>query len=97
MRRPEFTLLGAASMASAIFALVVPWVPRALGSQIELGTIIQLLILFPLLWAALTIGALAQRRMGAIWTLLGTPIALFNLVWFFLTFSPCDPTGTRCL
>lgn len=93
----RYSLLAGSSALVTFLALVVPWIPRIFGSQYELSTLIDLLLFLPAAWAIVTIVGVVIYRVRALWLLLGAPVALFNLTWFMLTFSPCDPTGLRCL
>ena len=95
--RNDYNLMTAGSGVTAVLALAIPWMPRIFGSQFELGTAIALIFFLPVVWAVVTIACLIIYRRRALWLLLGAPVALFNLIWFLLTFSPCDPTGLRCL
>ena len=95
--RNHYNLLAAGSGVTAVLALAIPWIPRIFGSQFELSTTIDLILFLPVAWAVVTIVSLTMYRKRALWLLLGAPVALLNLIWFLLTFNPCDPTGLRCL
>jgi len=96
MFRPAITPLTIASVATAVLACALPWL--FYGSHIlGLAGTMNLILWPPVIWLVITVAALVKHKGHAMWLLLGAPVALFDFVYFALTFSPCDPTGTRCL
>lgn len=96
MLRPAITPLTVASVVIAVLAFALPWLSYG-SAVVELAVLLNFILWSPVVWAIVTIAALITYKRHAMWILLGTPVSLFNLVYFALTFSPCDPTGTRCL
>jgi len=96
MLRPAVTPLTITSVAIAALACALPWL--FYGSHIlSLAGAINLVLWPPVIWLIITIAALVIHKGRAVWLLLAAPVALFDFVYLLLTFSPCDPTGTRCL
>ena len=93
-RRDWFIAFAAASGTIALLALCIP---LAFGSRFGLGTVINLLLFLPAVWTLIVIVGLIEYRWRGLWLLLGAPAAFFNLIWFFATFNPCNPSGTSCL
>jgi hypothetical protein len=81
-----------ASVVAAL-ACALPW--AFYGSQ-SLGLAVALVGFGPIVWAIITAIALIKQGRRAVWLLLAAPVALFDF-YTALSFSPCDPTGLRCL